>query len=112
MSAGDKPLVWLHGEIKSPPLSREARTEVGYLLRRLQRGETLSMPYSQPMPRLGKRCHEVRVIDAHANWRIIYRLDFDGIVIAEVFANKTVTTPRLVIETCQRRLKEYDDASR
>ncbi len=32
----DKPLVWLHGEIKTPPFSREARIEAGVLLRRLQ----------------------------------------------------------------------------
>jgi hypothetical protein len=31
----DKPLVWLHGEVKTPPFSQEARLEAGYLLRRL-----------------------------------------------------------------------------
>jgi hypothetical protein len=34
----DKPLVILHGEIKTPPFSREARRLVGYLLRKLQAG--------------------------------------------------------------------------
>lgn len=33
----DKPLVWLRTEIKTPPLSVEARVEAGVLLRRLQR---------------------------------------------------------------------------
>jgi len=33
---GDKPLVWLHGEIKTPPLSPTARLEAGYLLRQLR----------------------------------------------------------------------------
>lgn len=112
MSPGDKPLVWLHGEIKTPPLSREARIEAGYLLRRLQRGELLAMPHSRPMPNVGRRCHELRIVDISATWRVIYRPDADGIVIAEVFAKKSVTTPRLVITTCQRRLKEYDDESR
>lgn len=46
MGEGDKPLVWLHGEIKTPPMSAKARLEGGYLLRRLQRGELLSMPES------------------------------------------------------------------
>jgi len=36
MAATDKPLVWLHGQIKTPQLSRDARMEAGYLLRRLQ----------------------------------------------------------------------------
>ncbi len=35
MSPSDKPLVWLHGVVSSPPFSKEARIEAGYLLRRL-----------------------------------------------------------------------------
>jgi len=104
-------LVWLHGEVKTPPMSRTARIEAGYLLRRLQRGETLSMPHSRPMPRVGKRCHELRVGDSEATWRLIYRLDDDAVVIAEVFAKKRVVTPGVVIATCRRRLMGYDDAS-
>ncbi len=30
MERKDKPLVWLHGEIKTPPLSSEARIEAGF----------------------------------------------------------------------------------
>jgi hypothetical protein len=37
----DKPLVGLHGEVKTPPFSPAARLEAGMLLRRLQRGELL-----------------------------------------------------------------------
>ena len=110
MSPGDKPLVWLHGEIKTPPFSRAARLEAGYLLRRLQKGEVLGMPHSRPMPALGPRCHELRVRDVGADWRIVYRLDPDAIVILEVFSKKTGATPKAVIETCIRRLKEYDRA--
>ena len=29
----DKPLVWLHGEVRSPPFSVGARIEAGLLLR-------------------------------------------------------------------------------
>lgn len=29
MGRTDKPLVWLHGEVRSPPLSTAARLEVG-----------------------------------------------------------------------------------
>jgi hypothetical protein len=45
----------VHGEIKTPPLSPEARIEAGLLLRRLQRGERLEMPHSRPMPVIGGR---------------------------------------------------------
>jgi hypothetical protein len=34
-----KPLRWLHGEVKTPPMSVEARREMGVLLRELQDGE-------------------------------------------------------------------------
>ena len=44
MSCDGKPLVWLHGEIRTPPLSRQARLDAGMLLRRLQRGEEVGMP--------------------------------------------------------------------
>ncbi|MDQ5849490.1 MAG: type II toxin-antitoxin system RelE/ParE family toxin [Pseudomonadota bacterium] len=111
MSPKDKPLVWLCGQIKTPPMSREARIEAGYLLRRLQRGEKLSMPHSRPMPTVGGRCHELRVGDASITWRIVYRIDSDAIVVAEVFGKKSRTTPHRVIENCRKRLKEYDDAS-
>jgi hypothetical protein len=63
MASADKPLVWLHGEVKTPPFSAAARLEVGVLLRRLQRGERVS-------------------------------------------------TPRQVLEVCQRRLRAYDQAAR
>ena len=63
MGPKDRPLVWLHGEVKTPPFSREARIEAGYLLRWLQRGEKLTLPQSRPMPRVGARCHELRVVD-------------------------------------------------
>jgi hypothetical protein len=41
---------------------------------------------------------------------VIYRIDEDASVIAEVFAKKTPQTPSAVIKTCQKRLKEYDNA--
>ena len=103
-------MVWLHGEIKTPPFSKVARIEAGFLLRQLQRGNPLGMPQSRPMPTIGRHCHELRVTDAGSNWRIIYLIDRDAIVILEVFAKKTKTTPREVIDTSSRRLKEYDNA--
>jgi phage-related protein len=108
VASPDKPLVWLHGEIKTPPFSAAARLEAGVLLRRLQHGEALSLPDSRAMPRIGRRCHELRISDAQATWRIVYRLDRDAVVLAEVFSKKTRATPPQVIETCQRRLRDYD----
>ena len=104
----DKPLVWLHGEVKTPPFSSAARIEAGVLLRRLQRGEKLEMPHSRAMPQIGPRCHELRVTDDRREWRIVYRVDSDAIVIGEVFPKTTQKTPKRVMETCNSRLSRYD----
>ena len=108
MSPNDKPLVWLHGEVKTPPFSAAARLEAGYVLRRLQKGDRIAMPHSKPMPEIGARCHELRVNDDSVTWRIVYRLDSDAVVIVEVFSKKTTKTPKSVIEICRVRLKQYD----
>lgn len=104
----ERPLAWLAGEVRTPPFSREARIEAGVLLRQLQRGVALGMPHSRPMPAIGGRCHELRIPDRQASWRIVYRLDADAVVILEVFAKKTAATPKAVTETCRRRLQSYD----
>ncbi|MCB8977919.1 MAG: type II toxin-antitoxin system RelE/ParE family toxin [Ardenticatenaceae bacterium] len=104
----EKPLVWLHGEIKTPPFAVAARLEAGFLLRKLQKGDLLGLPHSRPMPSIAPRCHELRINDTNGTWRIIYRIDEDAIVILEVFQKKTNQTPKKVIETCQRRIKLYD----
>ena len=109
MSESDKPLVWLRGEIKSPPFSKETRIEAGLLLRRLQRGELLAMPQSRSMPTIAPGCHELRINDRNQTWRIVYFFDSEAVVILDVFSKKTATTPRSVIANCRRRLKEYQD---
>ena len=105
----DKVLVWFKGEVKTPPFSSQARIETGYLMRRLQQGESLSMPQSRPMPSVGSRCHELRINDTEQTWRIIYRIDEDAILIVDIFAKKTNKTPEAVLIRSQQRLKQYDD---
>jgi phage-related protein len=104
----DKPLVWLKGEVKTPPLSKEKRIEVGMLLRRLQRGEALSMPVSRPMPSVGPRCHELRITDSRREWRLLYRVDADAIVVGDFFAKASRKTPDRVLEECRRRFARFD----
>jgi phage-related protein len=94
-----KSIGWLHGEVKTPPFSTDARVEAGYLLGRLQDGEILAMPHSRPMPGIGPCCHELRVKDSRAEWRIIYRVDPDVILVVTVFEKKTKKTPNQIITT-------------
>jgi len=109
MTGADKPLLWLSGEVKTPPLSAKARLEAGFLLRQLQAGQSLGMPHSRPMPSIGTGCHELRIKDANRDWRIVYRIDDDAIVIAEVFEKRTQKTPQRVIGSAKKRLARFDE---
>jgi phage-related protein len=103
-----KPLVWLSGEVKtrSQQLTRLHSTfsREGWL----QEGQVLSMPHAEPLPTVGPRCGALRVRDAGQNWRIMYRIDKDAVVILEVYGKKTQKIPDEVIDRCKDRLKKYD----
>lgn len=109
--SADKPLVWLSGEVRTPPFSAMARIEAGVLLGRLQRGESLGLPHSRPMPSIGVRCHELRILDERRSWRIVYRVDADAILIVAVFPKSTRRTPQRILDDCKRRLARYDAAT-
>jgi phage-related protein len=64
------------------------------------------------MPSIGQRCQELRVVDADKTWRLVYRIDAEAIVIADVFQKTTARTPTRVIDDCRRRLRLYDATSR
>lgn len=106
----DRPLVWLKGQVKTPPFSTEARIEAGFLLRRLQQGDAIGLPHSRPMSTIGAQCHEVRITDRDQTWRIMYHLAADAVVILDVFSKKTEATPKGVINTCRQRLAAYRKA--
>ena len=112
MSPRDKPLVWLRGEVKTPPFGPDARTEAGFLLRRLQRGERLVLPHSRPMPDVEAGCHELRIVDRGVNWRIMYYVASDAVVILDVFQKKTTATPKSVITDCRKRLADFQRFAR
>jgi phage-related protein len=112
VSPRHKPLVWLGGEVKTPPLSSSARVEAGFLLRKLQAGENLALPHSRPMPTIGARCHELRIQDENRTWRVVYRIDRDAVVILEVFAKTSQGTPKAAIDICKERLRRYDELSK
>jgi phage-related protein len=97
--------------VKTPPFSAAARLEAGVLLRRLQRGDSLSMPHARLLPALGQRCGELRIPDASLTWRILYRLDADAVVIVDVFAKKTQATPANILATGRERLRRYDQVT-
>ncbi len=110
MEPQPREVVWLRGDVQSPPFSREARLEAGALLRRLQSHERLKMPHLRTMESIGARCHELRIRDHPNSWRIILRLDPEAIVILDVFRKQSEKTPERVIQNCRQRLAMYDTA--
>lgn len=107
-----KPVGWLHGEIQTPPFTEEGRKEAGNLLRLLQEGEKLGMPQAEPLPIVGPRCGALRVRDGGHNWRIMYRVDSDAVLVLDVYAKKTRKIPQEVIDRCKKRLKDYDETAK
>ncbi|MBI5710963.1 MAG: type II toxin-antitoxin system RelE/ParE family toxin [Candidatus Eisenbacteria bacterium] len=103
----EKPVVWLHGRVESPPFSHRARVMIGELLKRVQRGDKLPLPHCRPMPTIGRRCHELRVRDEDREWRLFYFAGEKAIVVLDVVLKKTPCTPRRVVEGCRRRLGIY-----
>jgi len=67
------------------------------------------MPQAEPLPVIGPRCGALRVRDKGHNWRIVYRVDADAILVLEVYAKKTRKIPLEVVDRCKKRLKEYDE---
>jgi phage-related protein len=78
------------------------------LLRLLQEGEQLGMPQAEALPDVGPRCGALRVRDAEQNWRILYRIEADAVLVIDVFSKKTRKLPKEIIERCRRRLKQFD----
>ncbi len=107
MSKQRKPLVWLHGEVKTPPFSADARIEAGVLIQRLQEGINISLPHARPMLGISRGCRELRIPDENRTWRIVYYVDTVAIVILDVFAKTTSQMPQTVINVCKARLKRY-----
>ena len=60
------------------------------------------------MPSIGAGVHELRIRDEEHNWRIVYRIDDDRILIVTVFAKTTRQTPKRVFDSCKKRLRDYD----
>jgi phage-related protein len=109
MAAPRKPVRWFE-HITRPPFTEEGQLKGGTLIRLLQEGELLSPPKAKPMPSIGPRCGELRFRDGDHNWRIIYRVDDDAILIVHLFPKQTQKTPQRVIKLCKKRLADYDVA--
>jgi len=91
-----------------------ARQKVGFHLREVQQGVTLTMPLSRPLPQIQNGCHELRIRDSErrVDWRVIYYIDEVAILVLGVFEKKTNQTPENEKDACRNVLQRYFHARR
>ncbi len=72
----------------------EVKKELGSVLTRLQKGESIGMPDVRPMPNIGAGASEIRIAERSGQYRVIYaiRMEF-GILLFHSFQKKSRTMP-------------------
>lgn len=88
-------------------LPDDIRGDLADALARLDAGLSLAMPFSRPMPTIGRGVHELRLRDRSGQYRIVYALVLRGSVhVLHAFKKTTRTTPQRNISVARRRLQE------
>jgi phage-related protein len=84
----------------------DVREDLADAIARLERGHTLSMPLSRPMPSIGPGVHELRLKDRSGIYRVIYYLAGAGSIwFVHAFQKKTEKTSPHDIDVARERLK-------
>ena len=88
-------------------LPRDVRLKLGSALFALQRGFSLGMPVSRPMPVVMPGVEELRLRGESGQYRVFcYRKASIGVLVFRAFHKKTPETPRSEVELARRRLTE------
>lgn len=83
----------------------EARSEAGYQLYRVQKGQDAKD--WRPMPSVGPGVREIRVRTADGSFRVIYLANFqEAIYVLHAFQKKTRRTPKRDLDLATTRLRE------
>jgi phage-related protein len=85
----------------------DVRRELGKAIFDLQKGDSLGMPVSRPMPSVAPGVAELRIRDRHGIYRAFYySLSPRGILVFHAFVKKSQATPGHDLDLGKRRLKE------
>lgn len=85
----------------------ELKKEVGEALRDLQKGISLGMPLSRPMPEVASGAHELRVKGTSTAIRVFYFVKLaEAILVFHAFQKTTPKTPKRELALARQRLKE------
>jgi phage-related protein len=92
-------------QIKTWPI--EIKKELGVVLMRLQRDETIGMPDVRRMASVSKSACEIRLQGKDGAYRTFFVLvQAHGVIVFHAFKKKTQKTPMKEMETARKRLKE------
>jgi len=86
----------------------EVKKELGSVLTRLQKGESIGMPDVRPIPDISPQASEIRISDRSGNYRALYaiRMEF-GILLFHAFHKKSRKTPEREKNTARIRLEAF-----
>ncbi len=88
----------------------EVKKELGGVLTRLQKGESIGMPDVRPMPSIAPGVSEIRITDRSGIFRTFYVVrDSHGVLVFHAFKKKSQKTPEHEIKTAQLRLRIFLD---
>jgi phage-related protein len=106
-----KKVLWhpkARAEVKAFP--DEVKRELGYLIFRLQQGESLGLPASRPMADVAAGVSELRVRGSDGVYRAFYYVKLEnGVLVFHAFKKKTQATPPNEIKLGAKRFKELTD---
>jgi phage-related protein len=105
------PVLWNENTRKAVSrFPKEVRRELGYLLYRLQQGDTLTMPHCRPMPTVATGVCELRVKGKDGQYRLFYfAVSKQGIFAIHAFKKKSQKTPKRDLDQARVNLKELQD---
>ena len=99
-----KALAFIRGQ--SPTIKQE----IGEALRDIQKGISIGLPLSRPMPTVASGVHELRIRSTTTAVRVFYFVKVaDTIMVFHGFQKKTQKTPAHEIAVGQQRLQEVLD---
>ncbi len=86
----------------------EVRKELGSVLTRLQKGESIGMPDVRPMSSVGQQVSEIRISEASGSYRALFAVRTKyGILLFHAFQKRSRKTHAREINTARRRLEAF-----
>lgn len=86
----------------------EVKKELGAVLTRLQKGESIGMPDVRPMPAIAPGTLEIRVPDRRGTFRTLHVVHGQfGILVFHAFVKKAQKMPEPEKKTARARLREF-----